>query len=272
MAARSETSSRWIRRALLAFLVATPAWTVLLFRTNIFVALVPLFLSHLLFCYATFAPQCQWWGPIISSFHTSQREVWITIDDGPSPTHTPRILEILERYDARATFFVIGKRAQDCPELVEEILRRGHELANHTFAHRSSTFWCSPPSRVAEEVNRCADVLEKRIAKSSGFFRAPAGIRNPFVHPALARRKMLLVGWTVRGLDTVLQEASDVAARIFRNVRPGAIILLHEGHRIGRDPEFHPRCLELTLRGLAERGYRFVIPQLSDSEASARST
>ena len=92
------------------------------------------------------------------------------------------------------------------------------------------------------------------------------------MHPALARRKMLLIGWTVRGLDTVLKEASDVAARIFKNVRPGAIILLHEGHRIERDPEFHLRCLELTLRGLAERGYRFVIPQLSASKASAGST
>lgn len=272
MAARNGTSSSWVRRALLGFLAVAPVWAVLLFQTNIFVALVPLFLSHLLFCYATFAPQCEWWGPIISSFHTSQREVWITIDDGPSPTHTPRILEILERYDARATFFVIGKRAQESPELVEEIVRRGHELANHTFAHRSSTFWCSSPGRVAEEINCCADVLEKQIAKSSMLFRAPAGIKNPFVHPALARRKMLLIGWTVRGLDTVLRHASDVSERIFQNVRPGAIILLHEGHRIGRDPDFHPRCLELTLRGLTERGYRFVIPQLSDPNANARST
>ena len=272
MSAPNETSSRWARRALLAFLVAAPVWAVLLFRTNIFVALVPLFLSHLLFCYATLAPQCEWWGPVVSSFSTSRREVWITIDDGPSPTHTPKILEILERYDARATFFVIGKRAQEYPDLVEDIVRRGHELANHTFAHRSSTFWCSSPGRVAAEINRCAEGLEKSIAKSSVLFRAPAGTKNPFVHPALARRKMLLVGWTVRGLDTVLGDASAVAERIFKNVRPGAIILLHEGHRIERDPEFNPRCLELTLRGLAERGYRFVIPELSHANASARST
>jgi peptidoglycan-N-acetylglucosamine deacetylase len=272
MSAPNETSSRWPRRALLTFLALAPVWAVLLFRTNIFVAIVPLFLSHLLFCYATLAPQCEWWGPIASSFSTSRREVWITIDDGPSPAHTPKILEILERHGARATFFVIGKRTQEYPDLVEEIVRRGHELANHTFAHRSSTFWCSSSGRVAAEIDRCAQVLENSVAKSSALFRAPAGIKNPFVHPALARRKMFLVGWTVRGLDTVLRDASNVAARIFKNVRPGAIILLHEGHRIERDPDFNLRCLELTLRGLTERGYRFVIPQLSHANAGTRST
>lgn len=140
MAARSETSSRWIRRALLAFLVATPVWTVLLFRTNIFVALVPLFLSHLLFCYATFAPQCEWWGPIISSFHTSQREVWITIDDGPSPTHTPRILEILERYDARATFL----SSESARKTLRSWLRKScAEVMN----------WPTIPSRIAARLS-----------------------------------------------------------------------------------------------------------------------
>ena len=182
------------------------------------------------------------------------------------------MLEILERYEARATFFVIGKRAQEFPGLMREIVRRGHEVANHTFAHRSSTFWCSSRRRVASEINRCAEVLEECIGNSSALFRAPAGIKNAFVHPVLAPRKMLLIGWTVRGLDTVLRDPSDVAARIFKNVQPGAIILLHEAHRIESDPDFHPRCLELTLSGLSERGYRFVIPQLSGADTAERST
>jgi peptidoglycan/xylan/chitin deacetylase (PgdA/CDA1 family) len=256
----------------MAFLLVAPLWAALVLRTNIFLALAPLFASHLCFCYATFAPQCEWWGAIVSSFHTSQREVWITIDDGPSPAHTPKILEILERYDARATFFVIGQRAEENPALLAEIARRGHELANHTFAHRSSIFWCSSSNRVAAEIDGCARVLQNGAAKPSALFRAPAGIKNPFVHTALARRQMLLIGWTVRGLDTVLRNASAVAERILKNVRPGAIILLHEGHGTERDPDFNPRCLELTLRGLSERGYRFVIPQLDQLSETARST
>lgn len=83
-----------------------------------------------------------------------------------------------------------------------------------------------------------------------------------FVHPALMRRGLTLIGWTVRGLDTVRREPELAAERILRRAKPGAIILLHEGHRISKDPEFGPRCLELTLAGLAERGYRCVIPDL----------
>ena len=86
-------------------------------------------------------------------------------------------------------------------------------------------------------------------------------MKNPFVHPALVRRGMALIGWTVRGLDTVKRDAESVAARIEKGRSPGAIILLHEGHRVRQDPEFHPRCLELTLERLAARGYRFVIPR-----------
>jgi peptidoglycan/xylan/chitin deacetylase (PgdA/CDA1 family) len=85
-------------------------------------------------------------------------------------------------------------------------------------------------------------------------------LKNLFVHPELARRGLALIGWTVRGFDTVQREPVLVAEKILREVKAGAIILLHDGHRVVKDPEFGPQCLELTLNGLAERGYRFVIP------------
>jgi peptidoglycan/xylan/chitin deacetylase (PgdA/CDA1 family) len=72
---------------------------------------------------------------------------------------------------------------------------------------------------------------------------------------------MALVGWSVRGLDTVRRDPAQVAHRILRDTKPGAIIVLHEGHRVAKNPEFHPRCLELTLSGLSEQGYRCVIPR-----------
>jgi len=86
-------------------------------------------------------------------------------------------------------------------------------------------------------------------------------MRNLFVHPELERRGLALIGWTVRGLDTVQRESVLVSERVLRAARSGAIILLHEGHRVAKDPEFNPRCLELILSGLAERGYQCVIPQ-----------
>ena len=256
-----ENNSRWARRALLGFAFLAPCLAFYLARTNLLVALAPIFLSHLLLLYATLRPNCQWWGPVMRSFKTSEPEVWLTIDDGPSPAHTVAMLDLLDRFQARATFFMIGTRAEKYPHLLTEILSRGHEIANHTYTHPSGTFWAASPARVAAEINLCADLLRAGPDRRPRLFRAPAGLKNLFVHPELDRRGLALIGWTVRGLDTLRRNPELVAARILRDAKPGAIILLHEGQRVARDPGFNPRCLELTLEGLAGLGYRCVIPQ-----------
>jgi peptidoglycan-N-acetylglucosamine deacetylase len=256
-----ENSSRWMRRALLGFAFLAPILALYLSQTNLVVALAPIFISHVLLLYATLVPNCQWWGPVIRSFHTTQPEVWLTIDDGPSPAHTVKILDLLERFNARATFFVIGKRAEEYPHLITEILSRGHEIANHTYTHPSGWFWAAGPVRIGTEIDLCAEWLRSAPDRPARLFRAPAGLKNLFVHPELARRGLALIGWTVRGLDTVQREPGLVAERVLRKARAGAIILLHEGHRVAKDPEFNPRSLELILSGLAEHGYQCVIPQ-----------
>jgi peptidoglycan/xylan/chitin deacetylase (PgdA/CDA1 family) len=253
--------SRWARRGLLGFAILAPCLAFYLARTNLIIALAPIFLSHLLLLYATLMPNCQWWGPVIRSFQTTQPEVWLTIDDGPSPVHTAAMLDLLDRFQARATFFVIGTRAENYPHLLTEILSRGHEIANHTYTHPSGIFWAAGPIRVAAEIDLCAEMLRAGPDRPARCFRAPAGLKNLFVHPELDRRRLALIGWTVRGLDTVLRNPALVAARIVRETKPGAIILLHESHRAAKTPEFNPRCLELTLSGLADLGYRCVIPR-----------
>jgi peptidoglycan-N-acetylglucosamine deacetylase len=256
-----ENNSRWTRRALLGFAFVAPFLALSLSRTHLLIALAPIFLSHLLLLYATLVPNCPWWGPVIRSFQTTQPEVWITIDDGPSPAHTASILALLDRYNARATFFVVGTRAEEYPHLITEILSRGHEIANHTYTHPSGMFWAAGPARIAAEIDLCADLLRSAPDRPAKLFRAPAGLKNLFVHPELNRRGLALIGWTVRGLDTVQRDPARVAERVLREVKAGAIILLHEGHRLAKDPEFIPRCLELTLSGLTEHGYRCVIPR-----------
>jgi peptidoglycan/xylan/chitin deacetylase (PgdA/CDA1 family) len=252
--------SRWPHWALLGFAFLAPCIGFYLAPANLALALAPIFLSHLLLLYATLVPNCQWWGPVVRSFQTTQPEVWLTIDDGPSPAHTMVMLELLDRFQARATFFVIGRRAEEYPHLITEILSRGHEIANHTYTHPSGTFWVAGPIRIAREIDRCAEMLRTGPDRPARLFRAPAGLKNLFVHPELERRGLALIGWTVRGLDTVLRNPASVAARILRQTKPGAIILLHESHRVEKNPEFNPLCLELTLNGLAELGYRCVIP------------
>lgn len=249
-----------IRALLLVFAVIAPFVSIALLGSGWFVALAPLFVSHMLMLYPTLVANCQWWGPVFTRFQTSAREVWITIDDGPSPAHTIKLLNILDRFEARATFFIVGANAEKYPHLITEILARGHALANHTHMHPSTTFWCASAGRIKSEIDRCAETLRTTPERPATCFRAPAGMKNPFVHPALYRRGMALIGWTARGLDTVQRDATRVAARIEKGAKPGAIVLLHEGHRVRQDADFHPRCLELTLQRLAARGYRFVIP------------
>lgn len=239
------------RKFILGFALAAALFFIFMVSSRPLLALGVLFLSHLLILFPTLVANCPWWGPVVTRFETPRREVWLTIDDGPDPIHTPRMLEILERFEAQATFFVIGERAAKYPNELEAIRAAGHEVANHTATHPSGTFWCYPPGRIADEIDR---------GVASRYFRAPAGLKNFFVHPALARRGMQLVGWTVRGLDTVKKDPAAVAALILRRVRPGAIVLLHEGHRTASEPDFHPRCLELTLAALTNANYRCVLP------------
>ena len=252
-----------IRAAVLAcaFLAPLLSLALALRGVPVLFALAPLFLSHLLLLYATIIPNCQWWGPVFTNFKTAEREVWLTLDDGPSPAHTIAMLDLLERFEARATFFVVGARAEKHPHLITEILARGHALANHTYSHPSGSFWCAGPTRIQREIALGAETLRTTSERAADFFRAPVGIKNMFVHPVLAQRGLGLVGWTVRGFDTGKRNEVKVAERIEKGAKPGAILVLHEGHRTQRDPEFGPRCLELTLQRLAARGYRCVIPR-----------
>lgn len=249
------------RALLIGFALIAPVLSLALIATHPVWAIAPLFVSHMLLLWPTLVANSQWWGPVITSFQTSDREVWLTIDDGPSPAHTVKILDVLEQFNARATFFVIGQKAEEHPHLITEILARGHTLANHTHTHPRFWFWCATAARVRREIDRCAETLRTTPDRPANFFRAPAGMKNMFVHLALARRDLALIGWTVRGLDSVKGDAARVAARIEKQTRPGAIILLHENLRTDTDPEFTIRCFELTLQRLAERDYRCVIPR-----------
>jgi len=263
-----NNKSRWIRGALLGFALVAPIAAFYFARTNLALALAPILLSHLLLLYATLVPNCQWWGPVIRSFETTGKEVWLTIDDGPSPAHTLKFLDLLDQFQARATFFVVGQRAEEHPHLITEILSRGHEIANHTYTHPSGTFWAAPPGRIMAELDRCAEMLRTAPDRPARFFRAPAGLKNLFVHPELDRRGLQLIGWTVRGLDTVKRDPEAVAARILEGSKGGAILVLHEGHRVAKNPDFNPRCLELTLERLAAGGYQCVIPAPEQLRAS----
>jgi peptidoglycan/xylan/chitin deacetylase (PgdA/CDA1 family) len=160
---------------------------------------------------------------------TQRNEIALTIDDGPDPEVTPQVLELLQRHSVRATFFCIGSKAARHPELCREIVRHGHAIENHTQHHRHN-FSLLGPAGYAREIAAAQESLSRITGITPQFFRAPAGLRNPFLEPVLARLGLQLTSWTVRGFDTCTRDAARVRARLSRGVKPGAILLLHDGN------------------------------------------
>jgi peptidoglycan-N-acetylglucosamine deacetylase len=172
--------------------------------------------------------------------------VAITIDDGPEPEVTGRVLELLDEHAARATFFCIGERVECHPALARAIVAGGHEIANHSYRHRMS-FSLLGPRGVALEVARGQQAIGEVTGEVARFFRAPAGLRNPFLEPALTRANLQLVSWTRRGFDTVYGSAGRVLGSLTRDLQGGDILLLHDGHA-ARTPAGAPVILEVLPR------------------------
>jgi peptidoglycan/xylan/chitin deacetylase (PgdA/CDA1 family) len=208
--------------------------------------------------YGLLRPASQAVGRVFTCFRPAGAEVWLTIDDGPDPDDTPRLLELLDRHRARASFFLIGARADRHPELVAEILRRGHEVGHHTYRHPVADFWCASPRRVADELDRGLEAL-RRAGAQPRRFRPPVGIKSLFLARALARRGLVCVAWNVRTGDSFGRDPRRIAARALRRVRPGDIILAHEGPAVA--PGVRVEAIRLILEGLAARGLSCVVPR-----------
>src|SRR5262249_21758744 len=151
--------------------------------------------------------------------------VAITIDDGPDPAVTPQVLDMLDQYRARATFFCIGERVQQHAQLAREIVSRGHPIENHS-QHHLHRFSVLGPRGIAAEIARAQDTIETVTGQRPRFFRAPAGLRNPFLEPVLSRLGLQLTSWTRRGFDTVNPDAGVVFRRLARGLAGGDILLL----------------------------------------------
>jgi len=217
-------------------------------------------LSNFLLFYPSVRCNCQWFGPVVTRFRTEQKEVWLTIDDGPNPHDTPQILELLKRHHVLATFFVIGQRVREQPELARAILREGHQLANHSETHAAAIFWCLPEGRLSREVVGGAQIIQEITGQSPRWFRAPTGMANFFLHLILREHGMKLIGWSARGFDGLRTNPDSIVATILRSVKPGAIILMHEGRRDRRGNPVNLRAIEMLLIRLKAEGYSFVVP------------
>lgn len=189
----------------------------------------------------------------------ADRRIALTIDDGPDPDVTPRVLDLLDHYGARATFFCIGDLAQRHPQCVEAIVARGHAVENHSQRHRH-TFSLSGPGALRREIEAAQRTLTEISGMRPLFFRAPAGLRNPFLEPVLCGLGLRLASWTRRGFDTRERDARQVAQRLLHGLAPRDILLVHDGHA-ARAANGQPVVLEVlpeVLRAAANAQLRWT--------------
>lgn len=204
--------------------------------------------------WGTLAPGSSLFGPVTRRLPSSEG-VLITIDDGPDPAITPALLEVLDQHQAKALFFLIGERAEAQPALVAEILRRGHRIGNHSMTHPAGTFWCLGPWRMWRELAQCETVLAAHAPHEQRWFRPPVGHHNLFCHAAAKALGLRILMWSGRGFDTVDSSVPRVLRRLDRGLKPGSIVLLHDGLPTSAE------VLEGTLKRLASRGlHTAVVP------------
>lgn len=177
-------------------------------------------------------PRSGWLGPNITCLpeDAAARGEWaLTVEDGPDPVVTPTMLDLLDAYRVKATFFCIAARAQAYPELLRCIVARGHSVQNHSHNHRRN-FAVLGPRQVETEVRQAQSTLSALAGQRPTYFRAPVGMRNAFLDPVLHRLGLALVSWTRRGCDNREQQPDVVLERLVQDFRPGDILSLHDGH------------------------------------------
>jgi peptidoglycan/xylan/chitin deacetylase (PgdA/CDA1 family) len=187
----------------------------------------------------------------------------LTFDDGPLDHYTPAILKILAEHQIHATFFCVGHRIEKRPDLVIEMDRGGHIVANHTYTHKP-TFPLQRTQSIIQELNGTNLRILKAIGKRSRLFRPPYGITHPFIANAVLQTNHVVVGWSIRSYDTVIKNPEVLLARIMKRVKGGDIILLHDYS------EAMVLILPRLISSLKSKGYTFVtVDDLIDEHAYA---
>jgi peptidoglycan/xylan/chitin deacetylase (PgdA/CDA1 family) len=191
------------------------------------------------------------------------RRIAISFDDGPLPEYTLSVLDTLSAAKVPASFFCIGKRVSQYPELARKIVEQGHIIGNHSFSHHA-LFDLYSSGRMQAELEQTNALLLETTGKRPRYFRPPYGVTNPNLAKAVKKTGMTTIGWNIRSLDTVAKEQDKLLEKLWKQLQPGAIVLFHDTMSItaGLLPEF--------LEGVKKRGFEIVpIDQLINEDAYA---
>ena len=191
-------------------------WFLILFGLRFFIVLISSSLIQLNFHVSAY---CN--NPL-----EKEKKIALTFDDGPHPI-TPQIVELLKKYNAKATFFCIGKNIEEYPEILKQTFNEGHTIGNHSYSH-SHFFDFYRKDRIVKELEDTNQLIEKIIGKKTTLFRPPYGVTNPSISRALQVTNHKVIGWNIRSMDGIIKNEKIIYNRIAKRISPGSIVLLHD--------------------------------------------
>lgn len=192
---------------------------------------------------------------LICRIPIKEKVVSITFDDGPYPKYTEEILDILDKYKVKATFFMIGNRVEQYPNIARKVASRGQLIGNHTFSHPRDIRKLSQ-SEILNEMKHCQKVIIKDTGEKPLFCRAPSGITNSAVLRAAQEMGFYMINWSIAGDYYKAKTPRQMADHVVQKIEPGSIILLHDGRFPGRWKDV--QAAEIIIKRLQAQGYRFV--------------
>jgi peptidoglycan-N-acetylglucosamine deacetylase len=223
--------------------------------------------------YQSMAPTAQWYGGTFIGLARGTKQLALTYDDGPNDPHTLRLLEVLSKHNARATFFLIGAFVRKRSDIVREIVKAGHAIGNHTFTHPLLIF--KSEAEIRKEIVDCRSALQDAIggAPNSGgseekqfsLFRPPFGGRRPGVLSVARELGFEPIMWSITGYDWNAPPAAVIERNVERRIRGGDVVLLHDGghKQMSADRSQTVLATDRLISRFRAKGYEFVtIPSM----------
>ncbi|MGB1580128.1 MAG: polysaccharide deacetylase family protein [Nevskiales bacterium] len=240
----------WAAITLALCLFFGPGWFTLGLPTLVFVVLM-----H----DGVFRPASPWLMPVVTHGPRDVPKVALSFDDGPDAAVTPQVLDALAEHQAKASFFVIGTHVEAQPELAQRIVAEGHELGNHSYAHSRLLNFRGEQGMRAEIEKAMGLLRAYQPVPWPPLYRPPVGLKNPPLAKVVQALGLKLVAWSLHSRDTRTKDPQRIASRVLSKVKPGDILLMHDGHDLpGGSRPATVEALRLILLGLQDRGLQVV--------------
>jgi len=213
--------------------------------------------------YQSMAPTGQWFGQTFTGLERGAKKMALTYDDGPNDPYTLRLLEVLEKHNVRATFFMLGRYVVQRPEIAREVAKAGHVIGNHTFDHPLLIF--KSAAEIKSRLMSCKRALDDAVGEHSNLFRPPFGGRRPAVLRIARAMGFQPVMWNVTGYDWSAPPVEHIERKVARQLRGGDVILLHDGGHLelGADRSRTVIATDRIIMRYKAEGYEFVtIPEM----------